>query len=312
MEIQQLRHLLAAVDNKNLLRASEKSFISQSGLSRSIKNLEHRLGVPMLIRGHKGVEPTIYGLTVLRRAKIILNEVARSIEEVKALEQGRIGEITFGITQNYATYMVPPILAAIHAECPDLKVTVVADGFVELLARVKSEAIDFGFGLIGAIHHSDGVTIEPLRAHRSRVFASSSHPLASADSVSNEDLAHVRWAMLNSESVQRGFWLFFESRGMAMPVQMLRSNSIALIRQMVIDTQALTILPQEVVQQDLDAGNLVAIKCNTPVERTHVGLFFRKDGLLTPQAELVVQHFREATLACQTVADTDLNAHSES
>ena len=86
MEIQQLRHLLAAFDNKNLLRASEKSFISQSGLSRSIKNLEHRLGVLMLTRCPKGVEPTIYGLTALRRARIILNEVARSIEEVKALE----------------------------------------------------------------------------------------------------------------------------------------------------------------------------------------------------------------------------------
>jgi DNA-binding transcriptional LysR family regulator len=311
MEIQQLRHLLAAVDNKNLLRASEKSFISQSGLSRSIKNLEHRLGVPMLIRGPKGVEPTIYGLTVLRRAKIILNEVARSIEEVKALEQGRIGEVTFGITQNYATYIVPPILAAIHAECPALKVTVVADGFVELLARVKSETIDFGFGLIGAIHHSDGVTIEPLRAHRSRVFASASHPLASAAGVSNEDLANVQWAMLNSESVQRGFWLFFESRGMTMPVQMLRSNSIALIRQMVIDTDALTILPQEVVQPDLDAGRLVAISCNTPVERTHVGLFFRKDGLLTPQAELVAQHLREATLASDPATHCHTNPGPE-
>ncbi len=299
MEIQQLRHLLAAIDTKNLLRASEKTFISQSGLSRSLKNLEHRLGVPMLIRGPKGVEPTIYGLTVMRRAKVILNEVARSIEEVKALEQGRIGEVTFGITQNYDTYMVPPILAALHAENPDLKVTVIADGFVELLARVKSEAIDFGFGLIGPIHYSDGVTIEPLRAHRSRVFASSSHPLAQQDTVSNADLAHVQWAMLNSESVQRGFWLFFESRGMAMPVQTLRSNSIALIRQMVIDTDALTILPQEVVQQELDAGRLVAISCDTPVEKTNMGLFFRKDGLLTPQAELVAKHFREATNAAE-------------
>ena len=86
MEIQQLRHLIAAIENRNLLKAADKAYISQSGLSRSLKSLEHRLGVPLLIRGPKGVEPTIYGLTVIRRAKVILNEVARSIEEVRAIE----------------------------------------------------------------------------------------------------------------------------------------------------------------------------------------------------------------------------------
>jgi DNA-binding transcriptional LysR family regulator len=267
-------------------------------LSRSIKNLEHRLGVPMLIRGPKGVEPTIYGLTVMRRAKVILNEVMRSIEEVRALEQGRLGEVTFGITQNYATYIVPELLAQLHADRPDLKVTVIADGFMELLEQVKIEAIDFGFGLIGQTHHNDEITIEPLRAHRSRVFASASHPLATQSVVTNDDLAGARWAMLNSEGVQRGFWLFFEARGMSIPVQMLRSNAISLVRQVVIDSDALTILPQEVVEDDVTAGRLVAISCDTPVERSKVGLFYRKNGLLTPQAELVAERFRKAGLTC--------------
>ena len=45
MEIQQLRHLLAAVETGNLLKAADKSCISQSGLSRSIKSLEQRPGI---------------------------------------------------------------------------------------------------------------------------------------------------------------------------------------------------------------------------------------------------------------------------
>ena len=149
MEIQQLRHLMAAVEHRNLLKAAEHTFISQSGLSRSIRSLEHRLGVPLLIRGPKGVEPTVYGLSVLRRAKVILNEVAKSIEEVRAIEQARVGEVTFGITPNYATYLVPQLLAELHRDRPSLKVTVITDGFVELIERVKTESIDFAFGLIG-------------------------------------------------------------------------------------------------------------------------------------------------------------------
>jgi LysR family transcriptional regulator, regulator of abg operon len=57
MEVQQLRHLIAAIETGNLLRAADKSCISQSGLSRSIKTLETTLGVPLLIRGPKGSSP---------------------------------------------------------------------------------------------------------------------------------------------------------------------------------------------------------------------------------------------------------------
>ena len=292
MEIQQLRHLMAAVEYRNLLKAADKTFISQSGLSRSIKSLEHRLGVPLLIRGPKGVEPTVYGTSVLRRAKVIMNEVNRAIEEVRAIEQARVGDVCFGITPNYATYLVPELLAELHEERPGLRVTVVTDGFLELIERVKTESIDFAFGLVGQVHRSDGIVIEALRTHRSRVMAGARHPLAASGTATREQLAESDWAMLSGEGVQRGFGLFFETRGMKVPQQVLKSNSVTLVRRMVCDSNVLTILPQEVVQADIDAGTIVALDCETPVEQTRVGLFFREGGLLTPQAQFVSDRFR--------------------
>ena len=300
MEIQQLKHLIAAIENRNLLRAAEKSFISQSGLSRSLKSLETRLGVELLHRGSKGVEPTVYGLAVMRRAKVILNEVARSVEEVRAIEQGRTGETKFGVTQNYANYLMPELLAELHVERPDLRVTVVTDGFLELVAKVKAEELDFAFGLIGRIHHSDGLIIEPLMNNRSSVFARPDHPLAGRVGVTTDELASASWAMLSSESVQRGFGLFFETRGRAVPPQMLKCNSIAMLRHVVAETDALTILPREVVQMELDAGALVAVESETPVERTRIGLIFRDGGLITPQATVVADRIRTTLVARAT------------
>ena len=294
MEIQQLRHLMAAVEHRNLLKAADKTFISQSGLSRSIKSLEHRLGVPLLIRGPKGVEPTVYGLSVIRRAKVILNEVAKSVEEVRAIEQARVGEVTFGITPNYATYLVPQLLADLHRDRPGLRVTVITDGFVELIERVKTESIDFAFGLVGQVHRSDGIVIEAIRAHRSRVMAGAAHPLAKGGTATREDLAQADWAMLRGEGVQRSFGLFFETRGLPVPAQVLRSNSISLVRQMVINSNVLSVLPDDVVHDDIARGEIVALECETPVEQTRVGLFFREGGLLTPQAQLVIERFRRA------------------
>lgn len=304
MEIQQLKHLIAAIENRNLLRAADKSYISQSGLSRSLKSLEHRLGVPLLHRGPKGVEPTVYGLAVMRRARVILNEVARSVDEVRAIEQGRIGETTFGVTQNYANYLMPDVLAGLHVDRPDLRVTVVTDGFLELVNKVKNEEVDFAFGLIGRIHHGDGLIIEPLMDNRSNVFARVDHPFAGRTDVTTDELAQACWAMLSSESVQRGFGLFFEARGRAVPPQMLKCNSIAMLRHVVAETDALTILPHEVVQPEVDAGTLVALRCETPVERTRIGLIFRDGGLITPQAQVVIDRIRATVAARAAVDDT--------
>jgi len=294
MEIQQLRHLLTAVETGNLLKAADKSCISQSGLSRSIKSLETRLGVQLLIRSPKGVEPTVYGLSVLRRARVILNEVSKSLDEVTAIQQARVGEVNVGITQNYAGYLVPELIAGIRRERPGIRFNVIADGFVELLEMVRTETIDFAFGLIGQIHRNDGIVIEPLRAHRSRVFCGRNHPLADAGSATLDDLHKASWAMLNSEGVQRGFGLFFETRGLSLPPQVIKTNNIDLIRHMIDESDLLTVLPAEVVDHEVKAGRIVPLECETPVAQTRIGLFYRDGGLLTPQAELVIEKFRDA------------------
>ncbi len=292
MELQQLRHLLAAVEYGNLLKAAENSFISQSGLSRSIKSLEERLGVQLLYRSARGVEPTEYGRSVLRRAKVILNEVDRSVDEVRAIEEARVGEVSFGITQNYTGYLVPDLLARLNLDRPKLRIRVVADGFVELVEQVRTEAIDFAFGLIGSVRRDEEIELEPLRRHRSKVIASHLHPLAAVGAATLEELSHARWVMLASESVQRGFATFFENRGLAMPSQVVRGNSVSLIRNLVARMPVLTILPEDVVRDEIARGEVRTLSCETPVEQTRIGLFRRKGGLLTPQARFVLDLLR--------------------
>lgn len=292
MEIQQLRHLIAAVQHGNLLKAADESFITQSGLSRSIKSLEDRLGVPLLIRQPKGVEPTIYGISLIRRAKLILNEVARAVEEVRAIEEARSGDISFGITQNYASYVVPDILARVAQERPGMGITVKTGGFLELIELVKSEAVDFGFGIIGSLRQGEGIVIEPLREHQSRVIARVQHPLAHKTGVTVQELADARWMMLDSETVQRGFASFFERHGLHLPRQTILTDSITLIRRVAIETDVLTILPQEAVQKKIDQGVLTEIDCPTPVDQSRIGLFYREDGAMTPQANFLLDQFR--------------------
>lgn len=294
MEIQQLRHLVAAVDCGNLVKAARECRISQSGLSRSIRGLEERLGVELLIRKSKGVEPTIYGQSVAQRARLVLNEVNRSIDEVRALQAAQIGDVTIGVTQNYGHYFIPQVLVDLYAARPEIHVNLVTGGFLDLLAQLKVGAIDLAFGLLGAIDDCSEIRIEPLREHHSRVTARATHPLAAQGrEVTPQELTVSRWATLCSEGFQQGFARYFALRNLEPPIQVLRTDSIALIKHMVAGTDLLAVLPPAFVVDDVEAGTLAILNCEAPGEETQVGFMFREHQIVTPQSLQIVERIKQ-------------------
>ena len=163
MEVPQLRrHLLAAVQYGNLARAAEESDISQPGLSRSIKSLETRLGVKLLVRGPAGVEPTEFGLGLISRARIILNEVSRAQQLLKKSEAGELGEVTIGATHNYARIVLPDVVAKFAGARQQVKIHVIIASFPELIDGIKVGRMDFALALLAPIDHGDELRVEEL------------------------------------------------------------------------------------------------------------------------------------------------------
>ncbi|MDO5136802.1 MAG: LysR family transcriptional regulator [Eubacteriales bacterium] len=90
MQLKQLRFFLEVVECGSISKASERLFLSQPNLSRSIHLLEEELGEPLLLRSAQGVEPTEFGRQVYYYAKSIHEQVdmltrLRQIREKKAL-----------------------------------------------------------------------------------------------------------------------------------------------------------------------------------------------------------------------------------
>ena len=58
MKNQQLRYFVEVVDSGSINKASEKLFVSQPSLSRSIQSLEEEMGKELIIRSNHGVTLT--------------------------------------------------------------------------------------------------------------------------------------------------------------------------------------------------------------------------------------------------------------
>jgi len=300
VEIQQLRHLIAAVKHRSFAKAAEEANITQPGISRSIRSLEVRLGVPLLERGAGGIEPTVFGLTVLRRAQVILNEVSRTKDELRALELANVGELTFAVSQNFAHYFLPKVLAKLHQRHPLVRYNVVTAGTLEVIDQVRDASVDFSFGLVGTVAESEGLHFEYLKQHRSAIACRAQHPLASKEVITPSDLAQAAWITVSSSGFQRSFRNFFLSRGLVPPQPSIATNSLALIRRTLAEADLLTAIPRDIVQHEVETGQLAFLNSQALANYTRIGFVTRVDCFVTPQMKDAMTLIREELLADET------------
>src|SRR5690606_35497114 len=75
MNLKQLLYFVRVFDMQNMTRADETLHVAQPALSQQIALLEDDLGVRLLVRGAKGVQPTNEGTLLYRHAQTILRQV---------------------------------------------------------------------------------------------------------------------------------------------------------------------------------------------------------------------------------------------
>ena len=82
MNLRQLKYFLSVVDTGNMTRAAEHLNVAQTALGMQIKQLEESLGVTLLVRHSRGVEPTKAGSLLRERALEILKLVEQTRNDV--------------------------------------------------------------------------------------------------------------------------------------------------------------------------------------------------------------------------------------
>ncbi|SMD25583.1 LysR family transcriptional regulator [Lentzea albidocapillata] len=89
METRELRYFVAVAEELNFGRAAERLGIAQPPLSRAIAQLEHRLGVELLIRTSRRVSLTCAGEVLLAEGRAILGAVAAAERRTRATAADR-------------------------------------------------------------------------------------------------------------------------------------------------------------------------------------------------------------------------------
>jgi len=145
-ELWQLRYFIALAERLHFGRAAAALHISQPPLSRAIRALEDRLGVTLFNRSRRRVELTPEGSRLLEDAKRLLEQVDRTVQDLRAMAGGDRGRLRVGFVSLADYGVLPSLLKAYKAAHPGVGL-----GLREMLSPDQAAALVSGeldFGLL--------------------------------------------------------------------------------------------------------------------------------------------------------------------
>ncbi len=145
MKLQQLRYLLAIVDNElNITAAAERLYTSQPGVSKQLKLLEEELGIQVFSRHGKSLgEITPAGSEVISRARIIMREVENIRHLAADSREQQTGRLAIGTTHTQARYVLPPVIKQFRERYPGVTLDLHQGTSEQIQQLAKAREIDF-------------------------------------------------------------------------------------------------------------------------------------------------------------------------
>lgn len=289
-------HLLRIVDaletHRSLLKASAILGVSQPALSRSLQELEDMVGQRLFERHARGVRPTGAGLVLIRLARRIIAELRRADDDLDRLESPDGGVVAIGALPVAAVGILPGVLIRMKASHPAIEVRLQEGRMEDLLPLLAAGEMDLLVGRLYAPPVPDGFAREALWEEPLSVLARAGHPVIAAGAVPPEALAQYD-LVLPTVSQRVGqeidHQLALLGLGQAAP---LRSSSYGLIREVLLATDAISVMPRLMMVGDLLRGTLQVVPVSVPAPPRPAGLVQPRDRALPAAAAVFVACLR--------------------
>ena len=124
LRIRDLYILSTAVKSGGMAKAARQLAMTQPAVSAAIANLEHMLGVRLLDRSSRGIEPTIYADAMLKRSVAVFDELKQSVKDVEFLADSTTGELRIGCPESITATVLPQFIERFSERYPKVVVHV--------------------------------------------------------------------------------------------------------------------------------------------------------------------------------------------
>src|SRR5256714_8619835 len=160
MDTRQLAAFCEVVDRKSFSQAAERLGVTQPAVSLQIRSLEKRLGMKLLDRSGRRVEPTEAGQRLYRAAQRMLVLEGQLLDELAGDDGALRGELALGASTGPGGTVVPVLLGEFQREHPELSVALSVSDTNHVIEQVAERELELG--VVGAAPRHRGVVFEPF------------------------------------------------------------------------------------------------------------------------------------------------------
>jgi len=307
LKFRHLRMVEALVRLQSLTRASAHLGLTQPALTKAIRELEDLVGERLFDRHPRGVRPTAAGLKLDAFARRALADLGRLAASLDASDAPLTTTVTVGALPVAAVGLLPSVMQRVRRFHPQLRIRLVEGRTEDLLSKLEAGEVDLVVGRLYAPPAPDDFRRDALYAEPISVMARTGHPLHRIRRPTVRDLAEQDLVLPEfSQRIAHDIAHFMENIGLSASPGSIRSTSRGFIREMILSTDMITIMPRLVMGGDLLRGLVRVAPVTCPNMARPAGVISHPRRELSPGARRLIEVIVETLADLAASGDVDI------
>ena len=270
------RHLeviAAVVDQNGVTEGAAALGKSQPSISRTITQLEQRIGAPLFKPGRRPLQPTELGLLLAEQGRAVQKANQRASETLTRFRAGRSGLVRVGGTPIFMDGVISGMIARFQQQMPDVHVDQ-SYGFADTLSdRIRNDLLDIAVLPLEQKMRPVDLSFHPVLQGQNVIACRIGHPLARRKLVTPKDIARYPWIAPPADSpLYKDLQLALSRIGVDDFRISFSGGSLASVIAVLSDSDSQTVLPYSVVFLMKSQGQIAALSLDIGHPNRELGL----------------------------------------
>ena len=295
MEIRQLRTFQAVAQMLSFNKAAQQLHYAQSSISAQIQALEDELDVKLFNRLGRRILLTEAGERLLQYAGKILDLADETIAEVVRSKEPQ-GALTIRVPESFCVHRLPSVVKQFRSRFPKVRLSFITCAVENLQKDLRKGITDLAFLLTDSIQAAD-LEVEALGFEHIMLVSSPGHLLAAKPKIQTRDLEGETILLSKVDcSYRRSFQQILAQENVK-PGTTLEFNSVAAIKQCVMEGVGITILPEIAVAREIAQGKLATLTWGEGEMEVALLMIWYRERWRSPSLEAFMAMTREVLKA---------------
>ncbi|HEY8898844.1 MAG TPA: LysR family transcriptional regulator [Chthoniobacterales bacterium] len=262
MQIETFKVFRDLVETSSFSRAAEVNGITQSAVSQQVRAIERKFNVTLIDRGKRSLELTDEGRAFLAASRDILDAYENLGNRLESIRRVVEGEVRLATVHSIGLHELPPYLRAFRKLHPGVEVKVDYCRYSEVYDSVRDGSSDLG--LVAYPVRRPGLRVMTFWRDKLVLICAPGHRLARKKRARLADLVGEKFVAFEPDlPTRKEIDKRLRERGVRIrPI--LEFDNIETVKRAVAIEEAVSIVPEICVRDEVRGETLVAVEIDEP------------------------------------------------